>query len=72
MPTVESMEKFLEERGLTLYPDLHFENDCGRNVIILCDERAETIDEYFLFEAYSEQDLFDFLKREKLVEIICN
>jgi hypothetical protein len=70
MNKIEEVYNTLENEGLQLAAGTHLENDNGRDVIILCNDDAESSDEYFMYETYSVSEMLEYLRKENLTEII--
>lgn len=69
-PTTEIDKVYyeLEKQGLQLASGLLLEDD-GRDCVILCNDDAETSDDYFMHETNTAGAMLDFLYREKMIEI---
>lgn len=69
MSKIDEVYQALENEGLQLMAGTHLENDNGRDILILCNDDAETSDDYFMFECYSVSEMLEYLKKENLTEI---
>lgn len=64
MTKIEELQKLIEETEKKLDDRIEFENDGGRDIIIVTDNEAETSDESFLFESYGHYETLEFLENE--------
>lgn len=64
MTKIEELKSLIEETGKELNDRIEFENDGGRDIIIVTDNEAETTDEAFLFESYGPYETLEFLENE--------
>lgn len=64
---IKKLYALIEEKGRILADHIEFENDGGRDIILIKDVDAETTDEMFVFETYSEYEAYEFLESKGLL-----
>lgn len=68
MDAIETVYAELEKDGLQMAAGTHLEYQDGGTLIYVCNDDAESSDDYIMYESYGPYEILDYLRREKLTE----